>query len=144
MYVAVGDPSIDLADGIRCGVIALTEVPALGSTTITITAQEVVDAVGKQEWPLDECKQIFSSQDNPYLRYQYSIAGTGTSNGSFCDASQGSNGGSCLSQLIVRYASFITSHIESEHGKTPLDIWIEEAAIVGAVLTLGYFVTVFN
>ena len=105
--MALGGPRVPIELGIECGVVALNEIPALGSTTFTITASEVVDHLGMLNVTdaNSKCRNIYKS-DPPFTSYSFHAISGGSSNGSVCDVSSPQYQASCFSQLIIRFSTF--------------------------------------
>ncbi|RAL12543.1 uncharacterized protein BO97DRAFT_424626 [Aspergillus homomorphus CBS 101889] len=143
IHVVLADRRLNIDKGIHCGILALTEVPALGSTTLTIEAEGILDEHGRIEWANESCKDLVKFQP-PLLRFSFHIRSTGTSYANACDMGLGHSVHPCISQIVIRYESFLESTVRSVPGIEILDIQLNEGAIVGAVLIIGYFVGIFN
>jgi hypothetical protein len=144
IFAAIYDPRIDLANALDCGLVALTEIPALASNTFTVIAQKTVDTLGMI--PAPETPEIcagfyastLSKDDEPYLSYSFHLSTMVLSNISLCDSSN-SPTTSCVSQAIIRFGSHVVNEIESKHSIEKTDILINEGAIVGAIQFFAWF-----
>lgn len=142
----------DLEDSLQCGFLGWTEVPALGSNTYTIDETfRTFDDLDKVE-PLNEsavCKDLTTKLyklDQGYQTYRYHLSSSGTSNGSVCDvsATNSTTLESCVSQVLIRYGTFMVSSMWSIHGMEQKDMLIDIGAIVGAVAYITSYLTFFK
>ncbi|KAI1623189.1 hypothetical protein EDD37DRAFT_610501 [Exophiala viscosa] len=148
IFAAIYDPRIDLATALHCGLVAFTEIPAMGTNTITLSAQHVTDDLGIVKPPDDKttCSKIYTSaltmKNPPYTSYSFKLGSMPTSNLSTCDTKLNSNA-FCISQVLLRYGSRVVSRMESVPGIAKTDILIAEGAIVGAVQFFMWFFGIF-
>jgi hypothetical protein len=135
-----------------CRILGWTELPALGSNTFAIEAVRTSDKLGIIQKALDlntTCQKfvswVYSLDNPPYTTYRMALSSSGTSYGNICDIGPtGEVNQSCISQVIVRYNSFMVSTVESAPGITKVDILINQQAIVGAVAFFGWFLIIFQ
>jgi hypothetical protein len=149
VFGAVYDPRIDLVQALRCGLVAFTEIPAMGSNTFTITAESITDALNQVK-PSDDdtlCQSFYKDtltmDDPPYISYSFHLASMPTSDLSVCDTHISSDA-YCISQVLLRYGSRVVSSMESRHGIEKIDILIFEGAIVGAIQFFMWFLSIFT
>ncbi|KAI1611951.1 hypothetical protein EDD36DRAFT_439843 [Exophiala viscosa] len=114
IFAVIYDPRIDLATALHCGLVAFTEIPAMGANTITLSAQHVTDDLGVVK-PSDDkstCSKIYTSaltmKNPPYTSYSFRLGSMPTSDLSICDTKLSSNA-SCISQVLLRYGSRVVS-----------------------------------
>ena len=129
----------------------MTEQPALGSTTYTIDEiLHTFDDIGKitsasnDSVCVDLTSKIYALPDGGYRTYKYHISSSGISDASSCDTIPNATTTYCVSQILVRYGSFVVSSMESKHGMEKKDMLIEIGAIVGAVAYVASYFTFFQ
>lgn len=137
----------DLGKAIDCGLIALTEIPALASNTLMFTASYIIDDRDMIFKSLDlpgTCEDTFRSayelHDPPYTSYSFHIATMPITDTSLCDTSKNSEA-SCVQQNILRLEKHVIDQMESKPGVEPKDIWLNVAAIVGGVQFLAWWIS---
>ncbi|KAK6394228.1 hypothetical protein LTR65_002074 [Meristemomyces frigidus] len=152
LYSMMYDPRLTLEDLISClscGILGWTEQPALGSNTYTIDETiSTSDTLGKIS-PVsnhtqcgDLTTKIYALKGG-YTTYRYHLSSSGTSYGNVCDVN-GTYTESCVTQVLIRYGSFMVSSMTSIPGMEKTQILIDVAAIVGAVAYVAWFLTIFQ
>ena len=128
----------DLGAAIDCGLIALTEVPALASNTLTFSSsylkdeRNLVDLKKASTLCQQVYKEAFELEDPFYTAYSFHTASMPIADTTLCDLSSKSNA-SCIMQTILRSEKPIIQSMESVPGVEVKDIWLNVAAIVGGV-----------
>lgn len=140
LFAAVFDPSLHFTTALDCGIIALTEIPALGSNTLTVSRTDVADDLGLLQRPNNST--VCSNIPRTYSSYDFQLSSTGVVDPTVCDSSK-QDPGICISQLIVRYSTFLTTRMESEHKIDWVDILSEEGGILGGIQWIMWFFTIF-
>ena len=133
----------DLGVAIDCGLVALTEIPALASNTLTFSSSYLKDE--RNLINLDEasdiCRQVYQEAfelESPfYTVYSFHVASMPIANTTACDVSLSSSA-SCMMQNILRSEKPIVQSMESVPGVEVKDIWLNVAAIVGGVQFLAW------
>lgn len=146
VFAALYDPRIDVTKALHCGLIAFTEIPAMGSNTFTIFAETIKDTLGyvKPEKSNDDadCEkfytQVLSMDNSPYTSYTFNLASLPTTNMKYCDLN-GNASASCVSQVLIRYGSRVVRAMESKRGRSSLEILVDEGAIVGGIQFFLWF-----
>ncbi|KAK5746429.1 hypothetical protein LTR17_000809 [Elasticomyces elasticus] len=143
LYTVMYDPRLtddQFRAAIKCGIIGLTEQPALGSSTYTIDqVTRTHDTLGKltDRIPDSVCKALAETLyklDDGFVTYRYHLTSSGTSYADVCDK-KGTDQfeQACVSQVIVRFGSFSTTKLISKHGNDIKDIILDMGSIVGAI-----------
>lgn len=140
----------DLGRAIDCGLIALTEIPALASNTLMFTASYIIDDRGMildtPDLADNTCKEIFQAayelDSPPYTSYSFHAASMPITDPVLCDISTYSNA-SCVLQNVLRLEKHVIDQMESKPGVEPKDVWLNVAAIVGGVQFLAWWVEAF-
>jgi hypothetical protein len=149
LFAAIYDSRIPLDIAIDCGLVGLTEIPALGSNSFTILASRTTDRLGMMEPPPEPagCMKLytdtFTMSGPPYTSYDFHLSSTGVHDPSSCDADISANN-TCFSQAIIRYGTHSVTTRESAPGIEKIQILTDEGAIVGAVQFFLYFLGVFS
>ena len=139
----------DVSQALDCGVIGWTEVPALGSNTFTIAASMINDPLGlmlKSEEIPEQCRELVTriyGWSTPYTQYNFRISSSGTAYENYCDVSRNPQTQGCLSQILIRYSTFITTKMKSVHETGKKEILIDIGSIVGAIQFLTWFLTIY-
>jgi len=108
----------DLGTAIDCGLVALTEVPALASNTLTFTPYYFNDELNMTSFTSASttCQQVFREAlelENPFsTAYSFRIASTPIADTTACDVSLTSST-SCIMQTILRSEGSIIQSMES-------------------------------
>jgi len=137
-----------LAKAVHCGLIAFTEMPAMGSTTFTMSATNITDTLGMISPPTNEIvcqnyyREVLSYENPPYTAYTFHMASMPVTDLSVCDISV-NPGNKCLSQVILRYGTRAVSSMESKPGIEKQQILIDEGAIVGAIQFFMWFLSLY-
>ncbi|KAK4896590.1 hypothetical protein LTR27_005508 [Elasticomyces elasticus] len=154
LYTIMYDPRLtddQFRTALRCGIIGLTEQPALGSSTYTIDqVTRTHDKLGKLTDGIADsvCKTLAETLyklDDGFITYRYHLTSSGTSYADVCDTKgTGQSEAACVSQVIVRYGSFSTTKLTSKHGNEVKDIILDMGSIVGAIQYAAWFLTIFQ
>lgn len=135
-----------LQDSINCGLIGLTEIPALASTTFGITTTYIKDT--RRLMTLTDnsknCQKTYDTILKPhdYATYTFHSASMPINNVSACDSSADASA-SCIMQVIMRFDKHIVEKLKSGPGVEWYEIWLNYAALVGAIQFVAWFFTVF-
>ncbi|KAK5689011.1 hypothetical protein LTS10_000991 [Elasticomyces elasticus] len=154
LYTIMYDPHLtddQFRAAIQCGIIGLTEQPALGSSTYTIDqVTRTHDKLGKLTNGIADsvCKTLAETLyklDDGFITYKYHLTSSGTSYTDVCDTKgTGQFEQACVSQVIVRFGSFSTTKLTSKHGNEVKDIILDMGSIVGAIQYAAWFLTIFQ
>lgn len=137
----------NLTTAIDCGLIGLTEIPALASSTFRFSSAYLTDEKGMIDLSnaTDDCrdayKQAFELKNAPYTTYTFHIASMPVSDASLCDTTLNPTA-QCIMQSILRIDKPVIEGMESVPGVERADIWLNVAAIVGGVQFLCWFIGV--
>jgi hypothetical protein len=139
----------DLSAAIECGLIALTEVPALASNTFSFAASYAKDDLHMISWSNGtiqngtNCQKVYAEafelDKPPYTSYSFHIASMPLSNIATCDVSSNKDA-LCVMQSVLRLATPVIQGMESVPKVEIPDIWLNVAAIVGGVQYLAWCV----
>jgi len=139
LFAAMYDPRIaNLSAAIDCGLVGLTEVPALASNTFRFAAAYVKDEQDKIRFSnsTTECPEVyrkaFELENPPYTAYTFYIASMPISETSLCDTSI-DPAAQCIMQSILRIDKPVIESMESVPGVEWSDVWLNVAAIIGGV-----------
>jgi hypothetical protein len=138
IHAILFDPRISLEKALSCGLVALTEIPALASNTFAITAESTLDTPGviqpssAQSGCRDFYTQTFAMNNPPYTSYSFNLGSMPLSNPKLCDSSVNPDA-ICTSQALLRYGTRVVRAMESKRGMGKVDILVNEGAIVGAI-----------
>lgn len=149
VFAVMYDTRVNLTDALRCGLLSLTEIPAMGSTTFTIFAETMTDRFGyvKPAASSDNqtCESFYTetlSMDPPYTFYTFNMASLPNTDLASCDVSNNS-AAFCICQVLIRYGSRVVRGMESARGTTSLDIFIMEGAVVGGIQFFMWFFSLY-
>ncbi|KAJ6115718.1 hypothetical protein N7523_006135 [Penicillium sp. IBT 18751x] len=99
-----------IATGLDCGFLALTEIPALASNTITVAANQILDKQRKIETNNENCQKFLQNvnawENPPFTTYTFGISSMTNSEYSSCDISTDPSA-VCISQLILRFGTHV-------------------------------------
>jgi hypothetical protein len=143
IFAALYDCRIDLATALHCGLISLTEIPALASNTFTITMETITDKLNHVQPTEDKprCQKFYQETLNlenpPYTAYSFHLSSMPITDMSQCDINATADA-ECISQVLLRFGGWVVGSMESKPGIEKTDILINEGAIVGAI---GFFMT---
>jgi hypothetical protein len=149
LFAALFDPRVDLGSALDCGLVALTEIPALASNTFTITANYISDTLQMVHSSGDQtaCKEFYAKtlalKEPPYTSYAFHLGSMTTLAPNTCDTAIAATA-SCVSQVILRFGTHIVSKMESRHGMDKIDILLFEGAVVGAIQFFAWFIGIFT
>lgn len=149
IHAVLFDPRIDLAKGLRCGLVSLTEIPALASNTFTITAETILDTleVIQSAEAQPECISFYTTTlamtNPPYTAYFFNLASVPLSDPSLCDSSANVEA-ICTSQALLRYGTRVVRAMKSKRGMGKVDILVNEGAIVGAIQFFAWILGLFS
>jgi hypothetical protein len=138
IHATLFDSRVDLSEALRCGLIALTEIPALASNTFTITAESTHDILGviQPSNAQPGCREFYAQtlamKNPPYTSYSFNLGSMPLSDSNLCDSSANSDA-VCTSQALLRYATRMIRTMESKRGMGKVDILVNEGAIVEAI-----------
>lgn len=142
----VFDPALSMSkfqEALDCGVLALSEIPALGSTTISITPYAVNDTLNALKLNNQTCWDLYNNENNDqtYLYYESRLASTGDLNSSSCDISIPGYepGHDCISQVIIRFGTTYLTTYWSKRKKESTDVLVDIGGIVGGVCFVFWF-----
>jgi hypothetical protein len=128
-------------DALECGIVALSEMPALGSTTFSVTPYAVDDALNALQLPDGACRDIYNDGQT-HIDYTSQATSTGDLTSVSCDTSSSGYDPNhdCISQVIIRYATTYMTTRSSKRHKDNTDILIDIGGIVGGVFfAFSYF-----
>jgi len=145
LFSAMYDSRIeDLPNAIDCGLISLTEIPALASSTFKFTSAYITDEKGKIDLSsaTEACRNVyekaFELKNPPYTAYTFHIASMPISDATLCDTNL-NPAAQCVMQSILRVDKPVIAGMESVPGVERAEIWLNVAAIVGGVQFLCWF-----
>jgi len=150
VFAVIYDTRVNLADALRCGLLSLTEIPAMGSTTFTIFAESMTDKLGYVRPPASSndqaCENFYTEtlrMNPPYNSYTFNMASLPNTDLASCDTSNGNSGAFCICQVLIRYGSRVVRSMESVRGMTRLEIFINEGAVVGGIQFFMWFFSLY-
>ena len=141
----------NLSKAINCGLVTLTEVPALASNTFTFGVAQITDGYRMIDYTgstsdgttgTTDCTDFHKwayTLDPPYNSYSFHIASMPISNTTACDSTYNTSA-VCVMQNIIRSERPIIQSMESAPGVETKDIWLDVAAIVGGVQFIAWAV----
>jgi hypothetical protein len=148
LYFVIFDSAWSLTmfqDALDCGIIALSEMPALGSTTLGIDPYEVEDSDLKAlSFANSTCRYLYDTHEPP-LFFKSQLASTGVLSSVACDTSSTNydSNHDCISQVIIRYETTYLTKYSSRRKKESNDILIDIGGIVGGVSFICWFFGIF-
>lgn len=149
IFAVLYDPQVNLSTALHCGLVAFTEMPAMGLHTFTFTAETLIDELSIVKPPEDDSdceifyKKTLSLQNPPYTFYSYHLASLPIADLRPCDTNASTDAW-CTSQVLLQYGSYVVSGMETKHKMEKIDILILEGAIVGAIQFFMWFLGIFT
>ena len=147
LYFALFDPALNFSrftEALDCGVLALSEMPALGSTTFTVKPYAVNDTLNAHHLNNTTCWNIYDNSQS-HVYYESQIASTGDLTSASCDTSlSGYNKDhDCISQVLIRYATAYLTTYRSTRLKTNIAILTDIGGIAGEVCFLFWYLEIY-
>jgi hypothetical protein len=131
-------------EALECGIVALSEMPALGSTTFSVTPYAVDDTLNALKLPDGTCRDIYNNGQT-HIEYTNQATSTGDLTSVSCDTSSSSYDPNhdCISQVIIRYATTYMTKRSSKRSKENTDILVDIGGIVGGVCFVFWYLGIF-
>lgn len=139
-YYAIFDANLDLEKSIDCGLIAFREMPAIGSSSFTVTPTHYDDSVLKV-LPRNTTNADCMTLPRTYYQFEATVDSVGVYNYSVCDADTSQP---CISQILVRYSTFNLQRFTTMQGLSAWDILTNEGGIVGGVAFLCWYFGIWD
>lgn len=141
-YYAIFDPTREFEQSLECGLIALHEMPAIGSNSFLLTPSFYNDTILKV-LPRNTTNPDCYNLSRSYYEYDVKLSSTGISNYSACDKNHTSTG-TCISQAMIRYSTFDLQTFKIVQGMSATDILTDEGGIIGGIAFLFWIFTIWT
>jgi hypothetical protein len=141
-YYAIFDPDLDFQSSLECGLIALHEMPAIGSNSFLLTPSYYDDTKLKV-LPRNTTNPDCNNLSRSYFEYDVKLSSTGIYNYSACDRKY-TDTGTCISQAMIRFSTFDLQSFTTVHGKSATEILTDEGGIIGGIAFLFWIFSIWN
>ena len=150
--MAAYDPRLTLEEAMYCNIVQPSTPLAFESVTYLMSVSQISDRRGKMQLPdpYDPiCERVYTdllpNADPPLTIFDLSLMSSAPTTSDIagnCDIANAPNA-SCLSVVSFSYGSQFVTNQRSVPGKSKQGIWIDCAAIVGAVQFFAWFLYTF-
>lgn len=149
--LAAFDPRLTISEVARCSIVQISLVNAFAQNNFLMTVSLLKDSRKKMVRPAamdpscEHAYRLLETADPPIANYDLRLTASQTTNNDFserCRVGQTPDQ-TCRGGFSLIYSNqFITTQV-SVPGKSQQDIWIDAAAITGAVQFFAWFLFVF-